>query len=151
MLEVGNGGMSHDEYITHMSLWCMLAAPLLAGNDLTRMTQDTLEILTNREVIALDQDPLGVQGHRLSQEGPLEVWIKPLADHSTAVGLFNRGETTMPITVSFADVGLTGAIAVRDLWARNDLGVFQGALTRDVPSHGALVLKVRSEIPQGNR
>jgi alpha-galactosidase len=73
MLEVGNGGMSHDEYITHMSLWCMLAAPLLAGNDVTHMTAETLEILTNREIIAIDQDPLGVQGHRISQEGPSRV------------------------------------------------------------------------------
>jgi alpha-galactosidase len=151
MLEVGNGGMSHDEYITHMSLWCILAAPLLAGNNLTRMTAETLEILTNREIIALDQDPLGVQGHRLSQEGPLEVWIKPLADHSTAVAFFNRGETTTPITVSFADLGLTGAVSVRDLWAGNDLGVFREAFTRNVPSHGAVILKVRPEISQGGR
>ena len=151
MLEVGNGGMSRDEYITHMSLWCILAAPLLAGNDLTRMTAETLAILTNGEIIALDQDPLGVQGHRLSQEGPLEVWIKPLADHSMALALFNRGETTMPITVSFADLGLSGAVHVRDLWARNDLGVFRGELTRDIPSHGAIVLKVRADTGPGER
>jgi alpha-galactosidase len=151
MLEVGNGGMSFDEYITHMSLWCILAAPLLAGNDLTHMTAETLEILTNREIIALDQDALGVQGHRLSQQGPLEVWIKPLADHSSAVTLFNRGETTMPITVSLADLGLTGAVAVRDLWAHNDLGLYQGELTRDVPSHGAMVFKVRAANSQGGR
>jgi alpha-galactosidase len=134
-----------------MSLWCILAAPLLAGNDLTHMTAETLENLTNREIIALDQDALGVQGHRLSQEGPLEVWIKPLADHSTAVALFNRGETTMPITVSLADLGLTGAVAVRDLWGHNDLGLYQGDLTRDVPSHGAIVFKVRAAISQGGR
>jgi alpha-galactosidase len=148
MLEVGNGGMSHDEYITHMSLWCLLAAPLLAGNDLTHMSAETLEILTNRELIAIDQDPLGVQGHRANQEGPLEVWIKPLADHSVAVGLFNRGESIMPITVSFSDFGLTGAVGVRDLWEHKDMGMFHGTLTRDIPSHGAVVLKVRVEDSQ---
>jgi alpha-galactosidase len=77
MLEIGTGKMSHDEYLTHMSLWCILAAPLPAGTDLTKMTPETLAILTNPEVIALDQDTLGVQGHRVSQEGPLEVWVKP--------------------------------------------------------------------------
>jgi alpha-galactosidase len=142
MLEVGNGGMSHDEYITHMSLWCLLAAPLLAGNDLTTMSKETLDILTNRELIAIDQDGLGVQGHRLSQEGPLEVWIRPLADKSIAVGLFNRGESVMRVSVSFADLGFTGAVNVRDLWEHKDLGFMNGSLTRDVPTHGAVVVKV---------
>jgi alpha-galactosidase len=146
MLEVGNGGMSRDEYITHMSLWCILAAPLLAGNDLTHMSAETLEILTNHELIAVDQDALGVQGHRLSQEGPLEVWIKPLADHSLAVGLFNRGESPMPVTVSFADLGFTGAVSVRDLWEHKDLGVMQGSLTRDIPWHGAVVVRVARQV-----
>ena len=142
MLEIGNGGMTHDEYITHMSLWCMLAAPLLAGNDLTHMTVDTLKILTNREVIAIDQDSLGVQGHRLSQEGPLEVWIKPLADHSVAVGFFNRGESPAPITLQFAAAGFTGPVAVRDLWAEKDLGTLRGSMTRIVPTHGAALFKL---------
>ena len=88
MLEVGNGKMNEEEYRTHMSLWCLLAAPLLAGNDLSKMTPETLAILTNPEVIAVDQDPLGIQGHRVAQEGQLEVWVKPLADGSKAVGLF---------------------------------------------------------------
>ncbi len=144
MLEVGNGGMSPDEYITHMSLWCLLSAPLLAGNDLTTMSKETLEILTNRELIAIDQDPLGVQGHRLSQEGPLEVWIKPLADKSVAVGLFNRGESMMPVSVSSAALGFTGTVRVRDLWQHKDLGAMNGSLARDVPSHGAVVLRVQS-------
>ncbi len=142
MLEVGNGGMSPDEYITHMSLWCLLAAPLLAGNDLTTMSKETLEILTNGELIAIDQDSLGAQGHRLSQEGPLEVWIKLLADHSVAIGLFNRGESEMPLSVSFADLGFTGAVNVRELWQHKDLGAMNGSLTRNVPSHGAVVLRL---------
>src|SRR5262249_61230302 len=77
MLEIGNGGMTDDEYKTHMSLWCMLAAPLFAGNDLIRMSRLTLEILTNAEVIAIDQDVAGIQGHRVWQEGPVQPWLKP--------------------------------------------------------------------------
>ncbi len=93
MLEIGNGGMKPDEYITHMTLWCILAAPLLAGNDLSQMTPETLAILTNKEVIAVDQDPRGIEGRRIAEEGPLEVWAKPLAHGSVAVALFNRGES----------------------------------------------------------
>jgi alpha-galactosidase len=144
MLEVGNGKMSHDEYITHMSLWCILAAPLLVGTNLTKMTADTLAILANPEVIAVDQDPLGVQGHRVSQEGPLEVWAKPRADGSKAVGLFNRGESVMPITVAFRHLGLSGGAVVRDLWSRKDLGSFPADFTARVPAHGAVLVRIRS-------
>jgi alpha-galactosidase len=143
MLEVGNGGMTTDEYKTHMSLWCILAAPLLAGNDLTRMDAETLAILTNPEVLAVDQDPLGVQGHRVAQEGELEVWMKPLADGSNAVGLFNRGWGATPITVEFRDLGISGTATVRDLWARKDLGMFTGSFTATVPKHGVVMIKVK--------
>src|SRR6266540_6900146 len=101
MLEVGNGGMKRDEYLTHMSLWALLAAPLLAGNDLRTMNAETKEILTNPEIIAVDQDAKGAQGHRVWDEGPLEIWVKPLADGSNAVGLFNRGESELKITLDF--------------------------------------------------
>jgi alpha-galactosidase len=143
MLEVGNGKMSKDEYRTHMSLWCLLAAPLLAGNDLSKMTPETLAILTNSEVIALDQDPLGIQGHRVAQEGQLEVWVKPLADGSKAVGLFNRGESMMPVTAYFRDVGVGDTASVRDLWEKNDLGVFKSRFTAQVPTHGVVLIKVK--------
>ena len=106
MLEIGNGKMTHDEYLTHMSLWCILAAPLLAGNDLSRMTPETLAILTDPEVIAVDQDPAGIEGYVVAQEGPLEVWVKPLSDGSRAVGLFNRGESAMPVRAFFRDIGV---------------------------------------------
>jgi alpha-galactosidase len=142
MLEVGNGGMSHDEYVTHMSLWALLAAPLLAGNDLSKMTPETLSILTNKEVIAVDQDLKGVQGRRIAQEGPLEVWAKPLADGSIAVGLFNRGESSNPITISFKDLGVHGSAKVRDLWKHKDLGSFSESYLEEVPRHGAVLLKV---------
>ncbi len=145
MLEVGNGKMTNDEYRTHMSLWCILAAPLLAGNDLSKMTKATLEILTNPEVIAVDQDPKGIQGHRISQVGPLEVWVKPLADGSQAAGLFNRGESVNPVTVKFSDIGVSGSAALRDLWAHKDLGSFQDHYTASVPKHGVVMVKVKGE------
>lgn len=143
MLEVGNGGMNRDEYITHMSLWVLLAAPLLAGNDLSRMTPETLDLLTNKEVIAVDQDRKGVQGRRIAEEGPLEVWAKPLADGAIAVGLFNRGETLNPVTVNFRDLGLQGSPTVRDLWSHKDLGSFDASYTAEIPSHGAALVKIR--------
>ena len=143
MLEVGNGGMNHDEYMTHMSLWALLAAPLLAGNDLSKMTQETLDILTSKEVIAVDQDAKGAQGRRVAQEGPLEVWAKPLADGSVAIGLFNRGESTNPVTVNFKDIGARSSVRLRDLWQHKDLGSFTGSYTGDIPRHGAILLKVQ--------
>jgi alpha-galactosidase len=143
MLEIGNGGMKHDEYITHMSLWSILTAPLLAGNDLSKMSAADLAILTNKEVIAVDQDAKGVQGHRVAQEGPLEVWAKPLADGSYAVGLFNRGESANPVTLQLKDIGISGSARVRDLWAHRDLGSFSGRYTTTVPRHGAAMLKVK--------
>jgi alpha-galactosidase len=91
MLEVGNGGMNADEYRTHMSLWAILAAPLLAGNDLSTMTPETIALLTNRDVIAVDQDAAGREGDRVSAEGPIEVWARPLADGSRAVGISSTG------------------------------------------------------------
>ena len=143
MLEVGNGDMKHDEYITHMTLWCILAAPLLAGNDLSKMDPDSLAILTNKEVIGVDQDVKGIQGHRISEEGPLEVWAKPLVDGGYAVGLFNRGEWENPITVNLAEVGIDKAAQVRDLWAHKDLGKFTGKFTAQVPKHGAVLIEVK--------
>jgi alpha-galactosidase len=143
MLEVGNGKMNGTEYRTHMSQWCLLAAPLLAGNDLSKMTTETLEILTNPEVIAVDQDAAGIQGRRVAQEGPLEVWVKPLADGGKAVGMFNRGESVMPVTAYFQDVGVSESVSVRDLWARKDLGTFKGGFTSEVPSHGVVMIKVK--------
>ncbi|MGD1156506.1 MAG: glycoside hydrolase family 27 protein [Terriglobia bacterium] len=143
MLEIGNGHMTQDEYLTHMSLWCILAAPLLAGNNLAKMTPETLEILTNPEVVAVDQDPAGIQGWRAAQEGPLEVWVKPLSDGSKAVGLFNRGESLMSATAHFRDIGVGEAASVRDLWAKRDLGVVRDHFIAEVPKHGVVLVKVK--------
>ena len=143
MLEVGNGRLSLDENRLHMSLWCMLAAPLLAGNDLSQMKPEILDILTNPEVIALDQDSLGVQGHRVWQEGPIDVWVKPLADGSRAVGLFNKGESVNEVTVLLRELGIADNVQVRDLWARQDLGAARNSFTAKVPRHGVVLVKMR--------
>lgn len=145
MLEVGNGGMSEDEYRTHMSLWAILAAPLMAGNDLTQMTPYTVELLTDPEVIAVDQDPLGKQGYRISQEGPFEVWMKPMADGSKVVGLFNRQRTTEQMTVNFSDIGMGRDAAVRDLWEKKDLGSFREKFSAYVPMHGVVLVRIRAK------
>ena len=121
MLEVGNGKMTTDEYTTHMTLWALLAAPLLAGNDLTRMSAADKAILMNKDVIAIDQDTLGKQGDRRSADGPFEVWTKPLKDGSVAVGLFNRGEDTEAMALPAASVlGLKKVTSIRDVWSPGD-------------------------------
>src|SRR6266550_4716008 len=115
MLEIGNGGMSETEYRTHMSLWAMLAAPLLAGNDLRSMNPEILAILTNREVIAVDQDKLGKQGRRVWKSGDQEIWTRSLSGGAIAVAFFNRAAESAPIPVKPADLNL-GKWKARDLW-----------------------------------
>jgi alpha-galactosidase len=142
MLEVGNGGMSLDEYRTHMSLWAILAAPLLAGNDLSTMTPETIALLTNRGVIDVDQDSAGKQGDRVSAEGPIEIWTRPLADGSKAVGIFNRHPKPLTARVDFSALGFTGAVKAKDLWQAKDLGSISKPYTVTVPGHGVLLLRV---------
>jgi alpha-galactosidase len=142
MLEVGNGGMTATEYRTHMSLWSMLAAPLLAGNDIRSMNDETKEILTNRDVIAIDQDKAGHQAHRASQNGDTEVWVKELADGGVAVALFNRGDAEATMKAAWSDFGIGKAKKVRDLWAHKDLTAAAAGYTAQVPSHGVLLLRV---------
>lgn len=142
MLEIGNGGMTTDESRTHMSLWALLAAPLLAGNDLSEMFPVTLSILTNRDVIAVDQDPLGKQGERIWASKADEIWAKPLKGGAIAVGLFNRGDASTEITVHFADVGIARPARVRDLWAGRDLAKMRGSYTATVPRHGVVMLRI---------
>ncbi|AEY66126.1 dockerin type I domain-containing protein [Clostridium sp. BNL1100] len=147
MLEVGNGKMSDTEYKAHFSMWCMMAAPLIAGNDIRNMTPATKEILTNKEVIAIDQDVAGVQGTKVSTSGELEVWCKPLGVDGTtkAVILLNRGGASADITVNWRDIKLAdGPATVRDLWEHKDCDTFNTGYTANVPSHGAVVLKVQT-------
>ena len=145
MLEVGNGGMTTPEYRAHFSLWCILAAPLIAGNDLRGMTPEIKEILTNKEVIAVDQDTLGREGSRVWKDGDREVWSKQLKDGSRAVLLLNRGGSEAEITVPWETIGYPGDISasVRDLWAHKDLGKFTGKFGAKVESHGVVVMKIK--------
>jgi alpha-galactosidase len=142
MLEVGNGGMKPDEYRTHMSLWALLAAPLLAGNDLSTMTPETIALLTNREVLAINQDRAGKQGDRVWAEGLFEIWARPLADGSQAVGLFNRDTQPMEMEFDFQRLGFKSATHVRDIWNAKDLGSISGLYRATVPGHGVILLRV---------
>jgi len=145
MLEVGNGGMSDSEYRAHFSLWAMLAAPLIAGNDLRDMRPEIHDILTNKEVIAVDQDPLGREGERVWKDGDLEVWAKQLGDGSRAVVLLNRGSAEAEISANWEDLGYPSHVSalVRDLWQHKDLGKFSGKFSAQVASHAVVMVTVK--------
>ena len=144
MMEVGNGGMTIAEYRAHFSFWALLAAPLIAGNDVRSMSPEIKEILTNSEVIAVNQDKLGRQGHRVAKSGDLEVWSKGLSDGTRAVILFNRGPLESDVRVSWDQIGYPNHLAakVRDLWSHRDLGSFTGTYSAKVPSHSVVMVKV---------
>ena len=145
MLEVGNGGLTFEEYKAHFSLWCILAAPLMAGNDLRSMSKETAFILTHPEVIAIDQDKLGIQGKRLRKDDSTEVWVKPLADLSIAVVLLNRGAAPAEISVTWKELGVeTSTAEVLDLWRRTDLGRFLSGYSAKVPPHGVVMVKIKA-------
>jgi len=145
MLEVGNGGMTNTEYRTHFSLWAIMAAPLMAGNDIRSMSPEIREILTNKEVIAIDQDSLGQQGRRVWKDGDLEVWSKQLQDGSRAVLLLNRGSSQANVSATWEQIGYPAHLSasVRDLWAHKDLGKFTGKFSAPVESHGVVVVTVK--------
>jgi alpha-galactosidase len=114
----------------------------LAGNDLSKMSPETLATLTNRDVIAVDQDKLSAQGYRVSAVGPLEIWEKPLSGGAKAVALFNRGESDSPITLGLKDVGFKQGAKLRDLWTGREVSATGGDYTATVPTHGAVLLRV---------
>jgi alpha-galactosidase len=145
MLEVGNGELTLEESRAHFSLWCILAAPLMMGNDIRNMTSEVREILTNAEAIAVNQDPLGRQGRKVRDDGDLEVWSKELADGSRAVLLFNRSDGEAEIAFTWPEIGLPEylSLKVRDLWEHADKGSFDGSYSAPVPSHGVVLLSVR--------
>jgi alpha-galactosidase len=144
MLEVGNGGLNSAETRSHFSFWCLLAAPLMAGNDLRSMSAETRDILTKTEVIAIDQDPLGMEGRRIRKSASSEVWEKSLSGNRHAVILFNRGAVEQTIAVSWYEIGLPpeSAPSVRDLWAGKDLGTVKGTYTAKVAPHDVVMLRV---------
>jgi alpha-galactosidase len=144
MLEVGNGGMSIPEYRAHFSLWCILAAPLIAGNDIRSMSQEIKDILLNKEAIEVDQDSPGRQGQRKRKNGNSEVWVKQLSDNSRAVVLFNRGTKETEIKFKWKDLGFPSSLEanVRDLWKKQDLGKFTGQFKAMVEPHGVVMVRV---------
>jgi alpha-galactosidase len=146
MLEVGNGGMSATEYRSHFSLWAMMAAPLMAGNDIAHMDEATRSILLNKEIIAVDQDKLGVQGHRVWKDGDREVWVKPLAGGGRALVLFNRGAQPAVIRATAEQLGWPAGIraVVRDLWAHKNVGPWSGLIEATVEPHGVAMFRVGS-------
>jgi alpha-galactosidase len=140
MLEIGNGKMTLDEYKTHMSLWVILASPLLAGNDLSKMTEADKALLMNKDAIAIDQDSLGKQGDRLYESGDLDVWTKPLSGGRVAVGLFNRSWSVREVSVDLEQIGFKSGGSVRNVWEKKDLGHRSGVVTETLPKHGAALL-----------
>ncbi len=153
MMEVGVGGLTLDENRAHFSLWCILAAPLITGTDLRKVKPEITEILTNKEVIAVNQDPLGIQGAKVSNADSLEVWAKPLHDRSQALVLLNRSAAPAKVTAKWARLGWpTGSSAeLHDLWAHKDLGTAKDEFAADVPSHGVAMIKATPQnLPSGN-
>jgi alpha-galactosidase len=152
MLEVGNGGMTTGEYRAHFSLWAMMAAPLIAGNDIAHMDAATRAILANREAIAVDQDPLGVQGRRVWRDGGREVWVKSLAGGGRALLLLNRGAAPATIEARWDQLDLPPALAahVRDLWAHRDLVDARGGIAATVPPHDVVMLRLTPRSPSGS-
>ncbi len=151
MLEVGNGGMSFTEDQAHFTLWCIVSAPLIAGNDLTAVSAQSLSILTNAELIAVDQDPAGEQGIKLTDSSATsQVWVKPLGTDFTtkAVAFLNTDSNSAAISVNWTDIGLlAGGASVRDLWAGADFGVFTNSFTTNLPPHGVVALKIVGAAP----
>src|SRR6266566_432437 len=142
MLEIGNGAMSETEYRTHMSLWSMLAAPLLAGNDLRNMSPEILAILTNHDVIAVDQDKDGKQGKQVWKSGDQEIWSRPLASGAFAVALFNRATAEAKVSLRWTDIGITGNWHVRDLWLHQDIEWPGPEYSVTIPPHGVVMLRL---------
>lgn len=135
--------LTPDEQYSHISLWALLSAPLLIGCDMTQLDEFTLSLLTNDEVLEVNQDILGNQAGCMAKYGDVEIWAKKLEDGSMAVGVFNRGLFSTNFQLSFDDLGMKKKLSVRDLWQQKDLGKFTGSYFCSIPSHGVKLLKVR--------
>lgn len=144
MLQVGRG-MTYDEDKTHFSMWCMMNSPLLAGNDLRDMTRETIEILTNKEIIALNQDKGFRQATRLLREGDIEIWVKPLGKtgKQKAIAIMNRGEKTGQTALTPEKIGVSSTSKLRDLWLHENIGKLGKSRTLTIPKHGIVVLKAK--------
>jgi len=145
MLEIGNGGLSAVEEISHFSMWCIMKAPLILGNDLSKMSNSTLTVLLNKEAIAINQDPQGKQGKLVdTQDTDLQVWAGAISNNKCAVVLFNRSTKEAEITANWEKIGLAAGTSatVRDLWEHKDVGSFTGSYKAGVPAHGVVMLTV---------
>jgi alpha-galactosidase len=141
MLEVGNGGMTEEEYRTHFSLWALLSAPLLAGNDPRNMSAATLATLTNKDIIAIDQDPLASPPAKIDIPGPIEIWQKPLSNGDVAILLLNTTATSAHLDTSWKLLGLPSHYLIRDLWTHKNIGTTDG-VHAEIPSHGVKVFRL---------
>lgn len=134
--------LTSDEQYSHVSLWCLLSGPLLLGCDLTRLDPFTLGLLTNDEVLEINQDPLCQQAACIARSGDRRVYAKRLENGSWAVGLFNLGKKPLPIVLHWSDLGISKPLAVRDLWRQKDLGSFNDRFETMVAPHGVVLLRV---------
>jgi alpha-galactosidase len=143
MLEVGNGGMTDVEYRSHFSLWSIMASPLLIGTDLRTIKPEALQILLNKDVIAIDQDPLGVQGKQVRDADGIHVIVKPLKDGGKAVAVFNEGDKAKDVSVTAAELGLKagGAYTMRDLWAHTD-AKGDGSIKAKLEPHATVMYRI---------
>jgi alpha-galactosidase len=142
MLEVGNSGLTTEESRSHFSLWCMLAAPLMSGNDLRNMPAETKSILTNREAIAIDQDPLGRQGWRVSINDGLEVFLKPLQGGDTAICILNRGDQPKKLDFFWKEYGVGGGLTIRDIWRQQQQGTTSTPYRASLGRHEVILLRL---------
>lgn len=152
MLIVGIHGDSHlvgsgctdAEYRSHFSMWCIVAAPLMIGCDLNKVSEFSLETLTNQEAIAINQDPLGIQGYRIQNENGKQIWVKPLTHNNWAVALFNNGLEETDITFEWKDLNLhpSTVVKIRDVWLHKNLGQYSQSFTATVPFHEVVLLKI---------
>ncbi len=145
MLEVGNSGLTFIESKAHFSLWCMLAAPLMAGNDLRNMTEETREILTNKDVIAIDQDILGIQGFKIIDEGDFEIWEKPLINGDIAICLFNRGNKTIVKEINWEKLNISENFKIRNIWLKKNIGKTKNNFKTEIVAHSVVLLRLSME------
>lgn len=148
MLEVGNGVLTLEEEKAHFSLWCMLAAPLMSGNDLRCMSDNTLEILTNKEAIEINQDSLGAQGYKIKDEGEFEIYYKPLMDDEIAICLFNRNLHQIEETIHWDELSVDRNYFIRDVWEHQNKGTTAENKTFRINGHGVILLRLHRHSPE---
>lgn len=149
MLQVGNGVLTMDESRSHMTMWAIMAAPLLTGSDLRKMSTEIKDIYTNADMIAVNQDSAGIAGHRVSSEDGKEIWIRHLGSKTSgnlAVALFNKNSSTQTINLDFSKIGVSGEVTARNIWEKKDLGILSGSFSSEVPAHGTTFLKISAKI-----